>query len=452
MAGFLAALLAGPLLLAPRPLAPDVPLDEAAHRGWIWPTTPEHLAIAAVLRESRQAEASATGRLAQRIADSGKGAAEAGIDILFRGRVPEVGQGDRPQVLSEPQRSLLLDALARLPEADVRAGLATRLGSDPPDAGSRVAAVDLLGAIGNAGDLARIVDLAPRGPGDEKVLLREARRAVRSSFTAILRRDPGAWPALAQIVGRIDADAGRPALEAVGSGRDPRALEVLYRAARSLPALRIQATTLVAVCGRSARASVDREFAAWMASELPLARTEYARALLQGLGVLDDGSHVAAMIERLEDLHAGVRDAAWTALKRESGLGFPADVQPWLAWHREEVAWHANRRPRLGDDLVSNDALRIVAALRAYSGHRTRRAELARDVARVLVHARPDLRLLACQVLGSLGDPCATADLAKSLLDPDPAVSEAAWMALKSITGLELPRDALQVRELLAIP
>jgi HEAT repeat protein len=451
----LALLLGASLLLAPRISARGVEDTQAILPRWSWATTPEHLEIARALRESRRTDSAPAPRLVDRIVRAGSGSLEAQVDILARRRVPEAGPDDPPQLLSDPQRELVLTALAQMPETAVRAALRARLDRDPADVGARLAAIHALGVIGNAADLGRLVELAPRAPGkergEEKWLLPDAREAMRSACAGILRRDPTAWTALVDLLRQTDPDAGRPLLEALSSTKDPRALEVLYAAARAHRELRPQVAALVPVCGSSMNAALDRDVAGWMLSELPSARPEYARMLLQGIGVLDDGTCVAALIEHLEDVDAGVRDSALWALRRVSGLGFSADLPAWNAWNRDEVAWHARERPRLREDLASGDRQRIAIALRAYGEHRTKRAELADDVVKILSNPRPELRRMACEVLQTLGAPSASGALAESLQDPDRDVAEAAWQALKSLTGLDLPRDPMRVRQMLRI-
>jgi hypothetical protein len=157
------------------------------------------------------------------------------------------------------------------------------------------------------------------------------------------------------------------------------------------------------------------------------------------------------LIARLSDRDRGVCDSALWALRRLSGLAFPAEPTAWIVWNRGEVDWHRKMRPKLRADLASGDPTLVVAGLRAYSEHRTKRTELAAEVAGVLSNSRPELRRLACGVLQALGASSASGALATALQDSDPGVSEAAWKALVAITGLDLPRDAKRVREILLI-
>ena len=434
-----------------RPAPGDDPVQSTAAPACL-PATPEERVIAAVLRESRRQDAAPVSRLVERILAAGPAALEAQIDILVDRCVPSTGPEDAAQILSEPQRELLLAALARMPSGAVRSAVDRLLEDRPDEAGARLAAVHALGAIGGAPDLDRLVRIAPRRAGSGAGLAPEAHRALRAACASILARDAAGHRALGALVCDTDPKAGRALLEGLGEGADARpsrALAVLVRAARCQPPLRPQVAALAAKCGRSIDAAQDREFALWALSELPRARPEYASSLLQAIGVLDDGTCVPAMIERLEDEHLGVRASALWALRRVSGLGFPGEMEPWLVWHREEVAWQSRERVRRRKDLLSRDPARVVEALRSYAGHRTKRAELSVEVAQVLADPRPELRLLACEVIQSLDSPAACSELAWTLEDPDAAVALKAWEALQSITRLDLPRDRERALEIL---
>jgi HEAT repeats len=445
------ALLLGLALPLGAATSPGVEEPRAGLERWSSPVTPEHLAIAAVLRESRTSPATPAKDFVDRIAVAGPGLTEAAVDILARRRVPETRPEDEPQILSEPQRDLLLGALERQAAREVRASLESRLASAPDDAGVQLAAIHGIGAIGEAADLARLVELAPRRPGKERALTSDSRAGVRAACTSILRRDARAYSALADLIVRTDPQAGTALLAAFGGTRDPLALRVLLRAAQSQPELGGQAAALASQCGGSTEAALDREFSAWALSKLPSARPELARSLLQAMGALDDGSCVPAMIERLEDEDSGVRDSALWALRRLSGLGLPAEVGPWLTWYQDEVAWHGHERRGYRKDLSSRDPARVVEALRAYSERRTKRAELSVEVAKILAHDRPELRLLACDVLQRLGSTSSCRALATAMTDPDRKVAEAAWRALQAIAGRDLPRDPDRVRTVMRL-
>src|ERR1700741_3381131 len=117
-------------------------------QAWSWPTTPEHLVIAGALRASRRSDAAPGSELVQRMLGAGPGAVAAEIDILARRRGPETSPEDAPQILSDPQRDLVLAALARSGESEVRAEIKARLEVDASDSHARLAAMHALGAVG----------------------------------------------------------------------------------------------------------------------------------------------------------------------------------------------------------------------------------------------------------------------------------------------------------------
>lgn len=446
------ALLAGAALFLGTGAQAPVPQDsDSVLPPWSWPTTPEHLVIAKALRESRRADAAPGAKLVQRMLEAGPGAVTAEIDILVRRRVPETQPKDPPQILSEPQRELVLSVLARTSESKVRAEIKLRLEKDPLDVGTRLAAMHALGAVGNGQDLLRIVELAPRHADEDRMLTYESSQTLTSASASILRHDGQAWSALAEVIRRVDPEAGRALLAAVGSTREPRALPVLFAAARWQPELGPQAAALASSCGGSIDPVLDRDFTDWIVSALGEARPEYLRSLLQALGAIDDGTQVAKLIQHLKHADAGVRDSALWGLRKLSGLGFPPDPSSWGAWTVSEEAWHRDKRAHLQLDLASREVARVTAAMREYSERRTRRGGLALEIATVLQRPESELRALACEVLGHLGSPAACDALSDAMRDSDASVREAAWKALCAITGIELPHDADDARKVLRL-
>lgn len=417
-----------------------------------WVLTPELTAAAQALRDARRADSPGESELADRIASSGPAAVEAALEILVRARVPEVTVDDAPQILSQPQRDVLLLALSRIPEADVRSALELRLAAATEgDHSVDLAAVHALGAVGGARDLQRVAALAPRTPTDPPALTREARTAVRGACAAILRRDPRAWGELPDVIRTSDEICARALLEALSTGQEPRALPVLAEAARVHAALAPQAVMLAVRCGPSTDLALDAEFTAWMLSELPQARHEYSRGLLQAIGALDDGDAVAILIDRLDHEDAGLRDAALGALRRMTGLGLATAPDVWRAWYAKELRWQERERPRLRNDLQASDPGRVTAALREYRGRRVWRGSLSQDVIRVLERREAGLRRLACDVLAQLGSPSALKALSSALQDADASVAEAAWRAMRTLSGMDLPHEPERVREILRL-
>ncbi|MBK7642305.1 MAG: HEAT repeat domain-containing protein [Planctomycetes bacterium] len=445
-AAFAAVLFAAPLLraqdaddAAPPRLAP-----------WSWETTPSHLRIATALRDVRRASAADGPLLLKRIVESGRDAIPAQLDILLRGRVPETSPKDGPQVLSEAQRGLLLSALAQMPSKAVRKALEARLAATPDDRAAHLGAIYALGTIGTVADMQQLVELAPRKLNDEKHSLPFASRAaLRTAIAQLLQRERGAWTALSDTLRKVDLPSCEVLLDSVASTRDPRALGVLFDTARSNGRLAWKAASLVPACGSSLNAETDRAYLEWVRSELPTAEPSYARTLLMGVGLLDDGEWAPTLIEKLEDPDSGIREESLSALRRISGLQLPADPAPWRGWYQSEEHWNKVERPHLRDEFACAETPRVLSALRAYAEHRTHRSELASEVVGLLEHGKPEVRGMAINVLERLGSPAACGALLGMLSDSDGAVGEAAWHALNTISGLELPRDQDRLREIL---
>jgi HEAT repeat protein len=456
-----ALLVAGSLVLpaaraqepAPAPLPALAPADDEDQPGklgpWTWESTPAHLRIGSALREARRASPTDSPLLQQRIIESGRDAVAAQIDILLRSRVPEAGPKDGPQVLSEVQRDLLLGAIAKMPLNAVRTELDARLSKTPDDRTARLGAMHALAVVGAATDLERLVALAPRRPGSDDLALPYAsREALRRATAGILGRVPASWTAMSSLLRSADTAAAKVLLEALGGAREPRALALIFDTARTNHKLKWKAVSLVPVCGSSLSAETDRQFLEWVRSEFQTAEPNHARALLMAVGALDDGAWVPTLIDRLEDEDTGLRAEALAALRRISGLGYPGDPSLWRTWYDAESRWHTQRRPQLLALLSSAETPKVISAIREYSEHRTRRAELADELLRVLEHGKPEVRSLVIGVLEHLGSPAACTALVGMTRDSDAKVCEAAWRALRAISGVELSRDPEQLHSL----
>jgi HEAT repeat protein len=431
------------------PVAPPALEDAAPPRlaPWSWPTTPSHLRIATTLRAARRAGTGDHALLQQRIVESGLDAVAAQVDILLRNRVPETGPKDGPQVLSDVQRDLLLGALAQMPPGAVRKELDAYLANAPDDSTAKLGAMQALGVVGNIDDLERLVALAPRKPGSpEQALPSASRNTLRSATCTLLRRLTGAWTALPAALRAADPEAGRVMLDALACARDPRALPILLEIARTSRALKWAAVSAVPTCGSSLNTETDRQFLEWMRSELDVAEPAYARTLLMAAGTLDDGEWVPVLIERLTDENGGLRAEALSSLRRITGLGFAGDPAAWRAWYETESRWHNQIRPQLLAQLSSGETPKVLSAVREYSEHRTRRAEMVDELVRLLEHGKPEVRGIVISVLEHIGSPAACTALAGMTRDSDAKVVDAAWRALRSISGLELARDPEQLR------
>lgn len=430
-------------------VAQDSDLDalREARCAWRGPVDAGLRRAAAVLRESRTASEPAPA-LAERLASPGMEACAPLLEILVQGRVPRALETDAAQLLSEPQRELVIAALSRLPAKPLRAVADAKL-ADVGDPGVNSARLDVLRLVGTGADLSGLFARAPRdvsGGIDTTVAVR-----MRRTCAAILHRDPAALASLKTVLESRDDVVGAVVLHVLGDVRDPRGLACLYDAARTRPALRQLAVSLVSSIRRSDDAELEQDFALWLAGQVDLDRPEWTRVVVRALGDLDDGSGTSTLIDVLECDHPGLREVALSSLQRISGLRYPAQVDVWRRWRLTEQAWFDRMRTDSEAALRSADPQQVLRALQAYGERSLFRRELSQDVQVVLDRREPALREVACSVLGRLGAHGSIPALVERLVDDHPSVATAAWIALKSLTGEELPRDPVLVRSALRL-
>lgn len=418
---------------------------------WRGPVSDVERSIAACLRASRRAGEGASGPIVARITHLPPPVppvVDGLFEILIQGRVPKVTADDAPQKLSVPQRALVLGALARLPSTQVREALEARLLLPVKDVETRTAVVDVLGVVGDAHDLARLGGLSARDTSGE--LLRDSKTSLQTAYAGILRRDAHAFAQVASLLAGKDVHAAQVLLFAMSDLRDRRVLGSFYEVAHTRPDLAQTAIALVPRLANTNDVEVAHEFAAWLRSAVDPNRKEWTRAVYAALGTLDEGDACPALIGSLDSDDKGLRDAAWGALRKISGLSLQADRQPWENWFEQESTWFETTRSEQRTNLASENMAEVVAALRSYCEHRLFKRELTRDLLPMLDSQEPVMRELACQTLGQIRSPAAVRGLLEVLSDPEPSVQKAAREALHMILGTEIPEDAGVAREQVA--
>ncbi len=420
------------------------PQDEAEERPrferWSGPLSESERAAAEILRASRRAQDDeARAKLGQRLWAVGKTDVNALLEILVRARVPETADTDAAQILSTPQREMVLAALAALPPERIRPLIKTRLEEANNDA-VRLAAVHLLGAIGAQSDILECCKLTPRDaegrPTDT------GRDALCAAITSILQRDGDAWKAIPNVLRSQRPEVQSALLTAVGDAGGARAFEVLLDAARGSRHLEEQAVSRLRSVYQDVGAEDRRECAAWIAGQLRYGRAEFVRTMLQTIGVLDDGTHVPQLLEYLADENPNTREAAAWALRKITGASYPTDSALWKAWYQQEQRWMLRERPKLCDSLSASDRGKVSAALKQYAERRTVRDELTLDLLPLLKRPEHDLIVRTCEVLARLNSPLAVEPMLPLIDSVNPRILAAARTSLESITGRTLPASS----------
>jgi len=367
------------------------------------------------------------------------GSLPAFLEILERERVPPLEPDQREQMLSEPQRAILLAALGRREPRAVLAALDRRLELGQDVAG-RLLALRVLGTVGTSTALQRMIDHTLIKDEEEPPAGLE--QALREAVASTLARDPGGFAELNVLLQRTHASL-RPALvQAAGDTKQARAIEIFSHALVIQPDLAPFVAAQVPRVGRSLDNKVNVDLVERLRALLDASDPNIQRAVALALGELRDDHSIPALIDLLDSEDSGLAQNACWGLQHATGLGFPASSERWRRWYADERSWFAREERGVLRDLESRDPAKVSTALREISQRRTERDELATEVIAVLQRAEPSLRAQACETLAALGSSIALQALLERLETDIPFCSQSAWRALRTITGLDLPSEA----------
>ncbi len=367
------------------------------------------------------------------------GALPAFLELLERERVPALEPDQAEQKLSEPQRAILLAALARREARAVTAALDRRLELAQDPAG-RLLAIRVLGAVGDASSMERMVALAlVSGEEQPPAGLEEA---LREALACSLKRESKGFAEIERLLQR-SAAVLRPALvQAAGDTRQARALGVFSRALTLQSELAPIVASQVTRVGRSLDPKANADVIDRLRGLLQSGDPNVQRSVALALGELRDERSIPMLIDLLEGSDSGLAQNACWALQHATGLQFPASAERWRQWYADERSWFAREERGMLRDLESRDPAKVSTALREISRRRTERDALAVEVIAVLQRAEPSLRAQACETLAALGSSVALSALLDRLESDIPFCSQSALRALCAITGLDLPNDA----------
>jgi hypothetical protein len=159
------------------------------------------------------------------------------------------------------------------------------------------------------------------------------------------------------------------------------------------------------------------------------------------LGRLRDEESIPLLIALLEESSSGVRTRAARALEAITGLSYRDDPDRWIAWYDNEQRWYEDHVDQLLIQLESDEEEQVFDAVRGLAKLRLYRDDTAAEILLLLRDESPAIRRLACQGLSQLGSTVAIEQLVDCLADPDDSVVQSAWIALRWLTGIDLPAD-----------
>ncbi|MCY3004088.1 MAG: hypothetical protein NTV21_20010, partial [Planctomycetota bacterium] len=181
------------------------------------------------LRTSRKSDGPDHEEVVATIQGLGSATIQLTLDILVQCRIPALHEGDEVQILSQPQRDMLLAGLAlwspRTSTDAIEARLAVAQGPR-----ERLAGIYVYAAVGQGAQLQRVIELALPTESDAPLperLPKDTEKAVREAFARILTRDPRAYDSMRTTIERAPACLHKPIVFALGDTRDPCGIEPL---------------------------------------------------------------------------------------------------------------------------------------------------------------------------------------------------------------------------------
>jgi len=403
------------------------------------------LALALLTLALRAQDAGPSGPVAPRPAASAADSAK--LDQWF-GRLRDTTYSD-----FEDQRQLAPEVEAELVAHIVSLKRAAwqpwidRLLQSPPHSGDHRLAVRVLGEGGQGADLPLLAKLA-EPEEDGGLLERTFAETFEPAIAALVARDEHSTSELKRTMLDTTIGVRRSMATGLGAVGGTRALEELAALLNFDEALDPTLLSEIAGVARKAPQPFDEGVLQQVRNCLADDEPQIAAAAANALGALEDQASVDALVELLGNDMPCVSGNAHRALKRICGVDFPAERTRWEPWLAEERAWFAQRAPAAIAGLAAHNRLTLVASLSEIGMQRLHRKELAEEVLAVLERNDPEERTLACQTLSQLGSRGSLPHLVLALEDHSPEVSAAAWAAIKTIAGDDLPPEARAWAEL----
>jgi HEAT repeat protein len=359
---------------------------------------------------------------------------------LFRcaaeGLVPTAEGEARP--MGAEWRRVLRESLATRPRRELVPFLEDRAAEGLSD-NECLEAQLLLGAMGSADHLKLLVRVTAARPTGEG-LPPELRTGFESALAALLARDPSGMTRLPALFVESPAALGSAIAGALGRQPSAQATAVLAGLLGRKPGLDPLLLLRLAERGRPGVREVG-DVLERVRTYLGESDPSLLCAAIQALGRLGDEDSVEALIALLRRDDARVRASAIDALSRLTGLGHGSDPRRWAAWFEAESLWWERDASALLVHVERGRGLEFVRASRETLEHRLFPGRIARAFAQALGRAQAEEAELACQALARLRSPAGVPALVEALDHRDARVRNAAWKALRDITGVELPPD-----------
>ena len=405
------------------------------------PSLDELAAVRAVLRRSDGATAARDDVLVRRLVALGAAAAPALFSLASGEGIEALLVDDAPEAwMCPPERvgELALAALADLPAVPVRDFLRAECRAHPALEG-RVAALDVLGRQGSAEGLELYFEILAQS--EAELEHRALRTTASGALLAMLRKDGATANLLGKPLLAASRGAQLLASEALADCNRGAAVRLLIKLFGRDPELDLAALDGLTRLGTRFPWRVGDEVTMRLRAALGQEDASMRAAAAQALGKLEDPQATPALIALLADGDGATRRAAQWALCETSGMKRITTAAEWHRWFEAERAWWREEGQGWLAAIDPADATRLTEAMRELLAHPFGRDQTADALAGALPELDPAAQRMACDTLARLGSRRAVPALIELLFEPGEELRSAAWAALRSLTGEDLPAE-----------
>jgi hypothetical protein len=333
------------------------------------------------------------------------------------------------------RQAALIAALDKLPRDAVLAHLAGRA-REPMSEEERRSALDLLARMGRRSELKLCLELAGASTAGAPLETR-LRESLERALAGICEREPTAPRALATYFARAQPAVQTVIADIIAARGGDEALPLLAELLDGASA-QTAGLLLLAIGDVAQHTDFIEDLLALERVRGFLGHPDEGLAVLACLAVekLRDHESVPDLIVLLEDTDANLRRRAHATLRGLTGLGLPAEAEPWIVWLDESLTWWEERAEPCRVALVSGTPAEAAAAVLEVARQRLFVHQVVQLLALGLHRPETDIAKSACRALGTIPESRARRALARLALHPDP---ELATLALAAIERQERP-------------
>jgi HEAT repeat protein len=362
------------------------------------------------------------------------------FEVLVAGGPVAAGEAGPEPALGARELAIVREVLQSRPRRELVPFL-EELAAGDPGPPERREALALLGALGSREHLSLLARLAlpaqsrrPLPPG--------LRVAFDQALGAILLRDSAALSGARELFRQAPPALSSSIVEAIARTPGAEALQVLSGLLGSSPGLDPLILARIGERGPSGRSAIDEAAREAVRGYLQRREEPLLGAAARAAGALGDEEALERLIDLLDHAAPAVRTNAFTALERISGRAYGQDAPRWRSWYAAETEWWEEHGSDVLLRIERARGVEFARAARLALEHRLFRDRLAEAFALALSRRDVEEVLLAARALEELRSPAALPGLVECLERDEARVREAAWRALRAITGAELPADS----------